>query len=41
MMKSEGDVVTNKVMSTAALFTPADVLAEQHRKQAEPGSANK
>ncbi len=29
-MKGEGDVVTgkNKVMSTAALFTPADVLAE-------------
>jgi uncharacterized protein len=44
MMKGEGDVVTgfkNKVMSTAALFTPADMLAEKHRKQAEPGSANK
>lgn len=44
MMKGAGDVVTgfkNKVMSAAALFTPADTLAEQHRKQAEPGSANK
>lgn len=44
MMKGKGDVVTgfkNKVMSTAALFTPADTLAAQHRKQAEPGSANK
>jgi short-subunit dehydrogenase len=44
MMSGEGDVVTglkNKVMSAAALFTPSDTLAEQHRKQAEPGSANK
>ena len=44
MMSGEGDVVTglkNKVMSAAALFTPSDTLAEQHRKKAEPGSANK
>lgn len=44
MMSGEGDVVTgwkNKVMSAAALFTPSDTLAEQHRKRAEPGSANK
>lgn len=44
MMSGEGDVVTglkNKVMSAAALFTPSDTLAEQHRRQAEPGSANK
>jgi short-subunit dehydrogenase len=44
MMKGEGDVVTglkNKVMSAAALLTPSDILAEQHRKKAEPGSANK
>jgi uncharacterized protein len=44
MMNGEGDVVTgwkNKVRSAAALVTPADVLAEQHRKEAEPGSANK
>lgn len=44
MMNGEGDVVAgfkNKVLSTAALFTPSDTLAEQHRKKAEPGSANK
>lgn len=44
MMKGEGDVVAglkNKVMSAAALFTPSDTLAEQHRKKAEPHSANK
>jgi hypothetical protein len=35
----KGDVVTgfkNKVMSAAALFTPSDMLADQHRKKAEP-----
>lgn len=44
MIKGDGDVVTglkNKVMSAAALVTPSEVLAAQHRKQAEPGSANK
>jgi short-subunit dehydrogenase len=44
MMSGEGDVVTglkNKVMSAAALLTPSETLAEQHRQQAEPGSANK
>jgi short-subunit dehydrogenase len=44
MMNGEGDVVTgwkNKLMSTAALVTPSDFLAEQHRKKTEPGSANK
>lgn len=44
MMSGEGDVVAgwkNKVMSAAALVTPSAVLAEQHRKKAEPGSANK
>jgi uncharacterized protein len=43
MMNGEGDAVAgwkNKVLSTAALFTPSEVLAEQHRKKAEPGSAN-
>ena len=43
MMNGEGDVVAgwkNKVLSAAALVTPSDVLAEQHRKKAEPGSAN-
>ena len=41
MMKGEGDVVTgwkNKVQSAVANVTPAGMLAEQHRKMAEPGS---
>lgn len=41
MMKGEGDVVSgfkNKVMSIVASVTPSGVLAEQHRKKAEPGS---
>ena len=44
MMKGEGDVVTgwhNKLQSAIANVTPASVLAEQHRKKAEPGSAAK
>jgi short-subunit dehydrogenase len=44
MMKGEGDVVSgwkNKLLSTIATVTPSDVLAEQHRKKAEPGSAHK
>ena len=44
MMNGEGDVVAgwkNKLQSAAALITPSDMLAEQHRKMAEPGSANK
>jgi short-subunit dehydrogenase len=44
MMDGEGDVVAgwkNKLQSAAALVTPSEVLAEQHRKMAEPGSANK
>lgn len=42
MMKGEGDVVTgwkNKLQSAVANVMPASVLAEQHRKMAEPGSA--
>jgi len=42
MMKGEGDVVTgwhNKLQSAIALVTPSSMLAEQHRKKAEPGSA--
>jgi short-subunit dehydrogenase/uncharacterized membrane protein len=42
MMEGEGDVVAgwkNKLLSAAALVTPSEVLAEQHRKRAEPGSA--
>lgn len=41
MMKGEGDVVSgwkNKLQTTIANVTPASVLAEQHRKIAEPGS---
>jgi hypothetical protein len=43
MMRGEGDVVTgmkNKIQSAVANVTPASVLAKQHRKTAEPGSAN-
>lgn len=42
MMTGEGDVVTglkNKVQSAIANVTPAEALAKQHRKMAEPGSA--
>jgi short-subunit dehydrogenase len=44
MMKGEGDVVSgwkNKLQTTMANVTPSEVLAEQHRKMAEPGSAKK
>jgi short-subunit dehydrogenase len=42
MMRGDGDVVSgwkNKLQTAIASITPAGVLAEQHRKQAEPGSA--
>jgi len=42
MMRGDGDVVTgwiNKLQSAIALVTPSGVLAEQHRRMAEPGSA--
>ncbi len=44
MMNGEGDVVSgwkNKLQTTLANVTPAGVLAEQHRKMAEPGSGEK
>jgi len=44
MMKGEGDVVTgwkNKLTTAMASVTPAGMLAEQHRKIAEPGSGQK
>jgi short-subunit dehydrogenase len=44
MMKGQGDVVTgwmNKLQSAIALLTPSDMLAERHRKMAEPGTAQK
>ena len=42
MMDGDGDVVAgmkNKLQSAIATVTPSGVLAEQHRKMAEPGSA--
>ena len=42
MMAGQGDVVTgwhNKLQSAIALLTPSDMLAEQHRRKAEPGGA--
>jgi uncharacterized protein len=42
MLRGDGDVVSgwkNKFFSAIANITPAGVLAEQHRKMAEPGSA--
>ena len=44
MMKGSGDVVSgwkNKLQTAVANVTPAGVLAEQHRKMAEPGSGAK
>jgi len=44
MMKGEGDVVSglkNKVQSAIATITPSSVLAEQHRKMAEPGTGRR
>jgi short-subunit dehydrogenase len=44
MMSGEGDVVAgwkNKIQTTIANVTPAGMLAEQHRKKAEPGSGRK
>ncbi|MFL6274139.1 MAG: SDR family NAD(P)-dependent oxidoreductase [Blastocatellia bacterium] len=44
MMKGEGDVVAgwkNKVKTAIASITPAGMLAEQHRKLAKPGTAEK
>ncbi|HEV7905702.1 MAG TPA: SDR family NAD(P)-dependent oxidoreductase [Pyrinomonadaceae bacterium] len=41
MLNGEGDVVSgwkNKLQTTLANVTPSGVLAEQHRKLAEPGS---
>jgi short-subunit dehydrogenase len=44
MMDGEGDVVTglrNKLQVAMASVTPSAVLAEVHRKMAEPGSASR
>jgi short-subunit dehydrogenase len=42
MMKGESDIVTgfkNKVQTSVANVTPNEMLARQHRKMAEPGTA--
>ena len=42
MLKGQGDVVTgwqNKLQAAIAHITPSGVLAEKHRKMAEPGTA--
>ncbi len=44
MTNGEGDVVSgwkNKLQTVVANVTPASLLAEQHRRQAAPGSAKK
>jgi short-subunit dehydrogenase len=44
MMNGESDVVTglkNKIMSSVANVLPAELLAKQHRKMAEPGTAKR
>ena len=44
MMQGKGDVITgwkNKLETAIASVTPAEVLAERHRRLAEPGSAHK
>jgi short-subunit dehydrogenase len=44
MMRGEAEVVTgwkNKIQATIAHITPAGILAERHRKMAEPGSGTK
>ena len=44
MMRGDGDVVSgwkNKLQTAMASVTPAGVLAQQHRKMAEPGSGKK
>lgn len=43
MMRGEGDIVTgmkNKIQASVANVTPSAVLARQHRKMAEPGTAD-
>lgn len=43
MKRGDGDVVAglgNKVQAAVASITPQSVLAEQHRKMADPGSGD-
>ena len=42
MLRGESDIVTgmkNKIQTTVANVTPNEILAKQHRKMAEPGTA--
>jgi uncharacterized protein len=44
MMEGEGDVVAgmkNKITAAVASVTPSSMLAEQHRKMAQPGTAKR
>lgn len=44
MQKGDAQVITglkNKLQVAASHVTPSEMLAEQHRKQTEPGSARK
>jgi short-subunit dehydrogenase len=44
MMKGDAEIVSgwkNKIQTTVANVTPNEMLAEQHRKMAEPGSAER
>jgi hypothetical protein len=44
MMDGDGDVVSgwqNKLRAAIANIVSAGIMAEQHRKLAEPGSGNK
>jgi hypothetical protein len=44
MMRGDGDIVSgwkNKLQTMLASVLPSGVLAEQHRKMAEPGSGSK
>jgi hypothetical protein len=44
MMDGDSDVVAgwkNKLQAILANVTPAEALAQQHRKMAEPGSARR
>ena len=44
MMKGEGDVVTgwsNKLKAAISHILPSSLLAEQHRREAAPGTAHK
>ena len=43
MMRGEGDLVTgwtNKLLVAIAHVLPANLLAAQHRRMAEPGTAS-